>query len=255
MTSVLALTLRGPGLRRGPAAARHEIGGGGGRRPLEARGAATRPRGWSRGSSTSSEDPAAGRAGQRTLFVVRVRAVDAARGRDLRAACGHAGLPDRSRPRRHPRQRSERWSPSFPILAFMSGLLLAFALRRAAREEQAPRDGRRGGRPGHVRSRPVAAYRPETAEVRVPEGLADRLCGCAASTSSATSLTRRREFRAARRSRRTRWDRRRRRVPSAARSLSRSATRLSSAILELIDDVPVLRARSAPPRRASRRSL
>ena len=65
----------------------------------------------------------------------------------------------------------ERWSPSFPILAFMSGLLLAFALieplvqegvrRETVVEEDVPDD---------VPLRPVAvADPPETVQIRVPE--------------------------------------------------------------------------------------
>ena len=91
--------------------------------------------------------PPAGRASQHAAADRRLRAVDAARGCDLRASRGHARLAQRPRHRHPPGQRAERWSASFPILAFTDGLLLAFALveplvqdhvRRADVVEEAP---------------------------------------------------------------------------------------------------------------------
>ena len=97
-----------------------------------------------------------------------------------------------------------RWSLSFPILAFTSGLLLAFALveprvrsHRGARDEIAekPRSIHADEPVALAGPRPVD---PRATVVRVQAGVA--ACGCSASTSSATACTRRRELRAARRS-------------------------------------------------------
>ena len=201
--------------------------------------------------------PAAGRARQPAALPVRVRPVDAARARDLRAACGHAGFADRSRPRHPPGQRAHALVALVPDPRLRGRPAARVRARRAAScEVHAPwsRRGRGAERCPATTSRPARRRRRPPSPSPSSDAFAEVSLSSPVAGEHVLGHLAHAPPRVARRAAQL-VERGGTVDPSRPirRPIARSiATRLSSATCSWSTIWPCLRATSAPPRRASR---